>query len=67
LDGFTLCHGAEDTTLKNASIKFATQILVLDDFGLRNATGWAQEKLFQNCNYDYITKLSTVHDQFGIG
>jgi DNA replication protein DnaC len=33
---------------------------VLDDFGTQNATGWAQEKLFQIVNYRYINKLSTV-------
>jgi len=33
---------------------------VLDDFGTQNATGWAQEKLFQIMNYRYINKLPTV-------
>jgi DNA replication protein DnaC len=35
-------------------------LLVLDDFGTQNATGWAQEKLFQIMNYRYINKLPTV-------
>lgn len=35
-------------------------LLVLDDFGTQNATGWAQEKLFQIINYRYINKLPTV-------
>ncbi len=35
-------------------------LLVLDDFGTHNATGWAQEKLFQIMNYRYINKLPTV-------
>ena len=36
------------------------KLLVLDDFGTQNATGWAQEKLFQIVNYRYINKLPTV-------
>jgi DNA replication protein DnaC len=35
-------------------------LLVLDDFGTQNATGWAQEKLFQIVNYRYINKMPTV-------
>ena len=35
-------------------------LLILDDFGTHNATGWAQEKLFQIINYRYINKLPTV-------
>lgn len=35
-------------------------LLVLDDFGTQNATGWAQEKLFQIINYRYINRLPTV-------
>ena len=36
------------------------QLLVLDDFGTQNATGWAQEKLFQIINYRYINKFPLV-------
>jgi len=35
-------------------------LLALDDFGTQNATGWAQEKLFQIINFRYINKLPTV-------
>jgi len=35
-------------------------LLILDDFGTQNATGWAQEKLFQLFNYRYINQLPTV-------
>jgi DNA replication protein DnaC len=35
-------------------------LLILDDFGTHNATGWAQEKLFQILNYRYINKFPTV-------
>ncbi len=36
------------------------RLLVMDDFGTQNATGWAQEKLFQIINFRYINKLPTV-------
>lgn len=35
-------------------------LLILDDFGTQNATGWAQEKLFQIINFRYINQLPTV-------
>jgi DNA replication protein DnaC len=35
-------------------------LLVMDDFGMQNATAWAQEKLFQIINYRYINRLATV-------
>ncbi len=35
-------------------------LLILDDFGTQNATGWAQEKLFQILNYRYINRLPLV-------
>ncbi len=36
------------------------KLLVLDDFGTQNTTGWAQEKLFQIINFRYINKLPLV-------
>ncbi|HMB21174.1 MAG TPA: ATP-binding protein [Anaerolineales bacterium] len=61
LDMLRFSYDSEDTTfeerfneIRNASL------LVLDDFGTQNATGWAQEKLFQIINYRYINKLSMV-------
>jgi len=58
LDMLRFSYDSEDTTfeqrfneIRNASL------LVLDDFGTQNATGWAQEKLFQILNYRYINKL----------
>jgi DNA replication protein DnaC len=61
LDMLRFAYDSEDTTfeerfneIRNASL------LVLDDFGTQNATGWAQEKLFQIINYRYINKLSLV-------
>ncbi len=35
-------------------------LLVMDDFGTQNATGWAQERLFLIINYRYINKLPTI-------
>jgi DNA replication protein DnaC len=61
LDMLRFSYDSEDTTfeqrfneIRNASL------LVLDDFGTQNATGWAQEKLFQILNYRYINKLALV-------
>lgn len=61
LDMLRFSYDSEDTTfeqrfneIRNASL------LVLDDFGTQNATGWAQEKLFQIINYRYINKLPLV-------
>jgi len=61
LDTLRYSYDSEDTTfekrfdeIRNASL------LVLDDFGTQNATGWAQEKLFQIINYRYINKLPLV-------
>ena len=61
LDVLRFSYDSEDTTfeqrfneIRNASL------LVLDDFGTQNATGWAQEKLFQIINYRYINKLPLV-------
>jgi DNA replication protein DnaC len=61
LDMLRFSYDSEDTTferrfdeIRNASL------LVLDDFGTQNATGWAQEKLFQIINFRYINKLPLV-------
>ncbi len=35
-------------------------LLVLDDFGMQNATPWSQEKLFQIVNHRYLHSLPTV-------
>lgn len=61
LDSLRFAYNSPETTfearfeeIRNASL------LVMDDFGTQNATGWAQEKLFQIINYRYINKLPTV-------
>jgi DNA replication protein DnaC len=61
LDMLRFSYDSDDTTFEERfnEIRNAT-LLVLDDFGTQNATGWAQEKLFQIINYRYINKLSLV-------
>jgi len=61
LDSLRFAYADPETTfeqrfeeIRNASL------LIMDDFGTQNATGWAQEKLFQIINYRYINKLPTV-------
>ncbi len=61
LDMLRFSYDSDDTTfeqrfneIRNASL------LVLDDFGTQNATGWAQEKLFQIINYRYINRMPLV-------
>lgn len=36
------------------------QLLILDDLGVENPSGWAKEKLFQLLNYRYSANLPTV-------
>ena len=61
LDMLRFSYDSEDTTFENRfnEIRNAS-LLVLDDFGTQNTTGWAQEKLFQIINYRYINKLPLV-------
>ena len=61
LDTLRFSYNAEETSFEQRfdEIKNA-KLLILDDFGTQNATGWAQEKLFQIINYRYINKLPLV-------
>ena len=61
LDTLRFSYDSQDTTFEQRfdEIRTAT-LLILDDFGTQNATGWAQEKLFQIINYRYINRLATV-------
>ena len=61
LDMLRFSFDSEDTTFEGRfnEIRDAS-LLVLDDFGTQNATGWAQEKLFQVINYRYINRLPLV-------
>jgi DNA replication protein DnaC len=61
LDTLRFAYSDEDTTFERRFDEIRNaKLLVLDDFGTQNATGWAQEKLFQIVNYRYINKLPTV-------
>jgi len=61
LDTLRFAYDSEETTFEERFDEIRNaKLLVLDDFGTQNATGWAQEKLFQIINYRYINKLSTV-------
>ena len=61
LDTLRFSFDSEDTTFEERFDEIRNApLLVLDDFGTQNATGWAQEKLFQIVNYRYINKLPLV-------
>jgi DNA replication protein DnaC len=61
LDTLRFAYDSEDTTFEERFDQIRNaRLLVLDDFGTQNATGWAQEKLFQIVNYRYVNKLPTV-------
>lgn len=61
LDSLRFAYDSEDTTFEQRFEEIrSAQLLILDDFGTQNATGWAQEKLFQIINYRYINKLPLV-------
>ncbi len=61
LDSLRMSYNSPETTFETRfnDIRKA-DLLVMDDFGTQNATGWGQEKLFQIINYRYINKLPTV-------
>jgi DNA replication protein DnaC len=61
LDMLRFSYDSNDTTFESRfnEIRNAS-LLILDDFGTQNATGWAQEKLFLVVNYRYINKLPLV-------
>ena len=61
LDALRFSYANDDTSFEDRfnDIRNA-RLLILDDFGTQNATGWAQEKLFQIVNFRYINKLPTV-------
>jgi len=61
LDTLRFAFDSEDTTFEKRFNEIrSAQLLVLDDFGTQNASGWAREKLFQILNYRYINKLPTI-------
>ncbi len=61
LDALRFAYDSEDTSFEERFDEIrSAPLLVLDDFGTQNATGWAQEKLFQIVNYRYINRLPLV-------
>ena len=61
LDSLRFAYADPETTFEQRFEEIRNaNLLILDDFGTQNATGWAQEKLFQIINYRYINKLPTV-------
>jgi DNA replication protein DnaC len=61
LDSLRFAYADPETTFEQRFEEIRNaNLLILDDFGTHNATGWAQEKLFQIINYRYINKLPTV-------
>lgn len=61
LDTLRFAYDSPDTTFEERFEQIRNaELLVLDDFGTQNSTGWAQEKLFQIINYRYINKLPLV-------
>ena len=61
LDSLRFAYGNPETTFEARFEEIRNaDLLVMDDFGTQNATGWAQEKLFQIINYRYINNLPTV-------
>ena len=61
LDMLRFSYDSEDTTFERRFDEIRNApLLVLDDFGTQNVTGWAQEKLFQIINFRYINKLPLV-------
>jgi len=61
LDMLRFAYNSPETTYEARFEEIrSASLLVMDDFGTQNATGWAQEKLFQIVNHRYINKLPTV-------
>jgi DNA replication protein DnaC len=61
LDSLRFAYDDPETTFEQRFEEIRNaNLLIMDDFGTQNATGWAQEKLFQIINYRYTNKLPTV-------
>jgi DNA replication protein DnaC len=61
LDSLRFSYEGSDTNFEQRFEEIRrSPLLVLDDFGTQNATGWAQEKLFQILNFRYINRLPTL-------
>lgn len=62
LDMLRSTYGAESDASFEAYFERVRQapLLVLDDLGVENPSGWAKEKLFQLLNFRHVQRLPTV-------
>ncbi len=61
LDWLRYSYGSNDSSFEDRFEEIRNiELLVLDDLGSQNSTGWAAEKLFQIVDYRYTRKLPTV-------
>ena len=62
LDMLRSTYGAESDATFEAYFERVREIplLVLDDLGVENPSGWAKEKLFQLLNHRHVNRLPTV-------
>lgn len=61
LDSLRFAYQDPDATFEERFEEIRrTPLLILDDFGTQNTTGWAEEKLFQILNFRYINRLPLV-------
>lgn len=61
LDWLRYSYQSKDETFEDRFEELRNaHLLVLDDLGAQNATGWAEEKIFQIINYRYLNRLPTV-------
>lgn len=58
---------AEETFDEEFAKMREAEVLILDDLGSEQSTGWAREKLFQLLNYRYNARLATVFTTNKVG
>jgi DNA replication protein DnaC len=58
---------AEETFDEEFAKMREVEVLILDDLGSEQSTGWATEKLFQLLNYRYNARLATVFTTNKVG
>lgn len=58
---------AEETYNEEFAKMREVEVLILDDLGSEQSTGWATEKLFQLLNYRYNARLATVFTTNNVG
>ena len=61
LDWLRYSYGSSDSSFEDRFEEIRNvDLLMLDDLGAQNTTGWAAEKVFQIVDYRYTRKLPTV-------